>query len=231
MSLWPQVAGAAVVGGLLTVERKAFLQAALSRPVVASALIGACFGEVPAGLLVGAPLELLFLGSANLGASLADHETLAACAVAACSAVAARCLGGLSLPASTLALLALVPFGVLGRLLDGVDNRVHQHFADRAMALVEQGQYRKALRMNWRSLWFPWLLGGLSVALGAGLGMALGALVPQLSPRADRALAAAFLCSSAVCAAAAIRGARHPRGLLVALSTAAVALGAVLVSG
>jgi mannose/fructose/N-acetylgalactosamine-specific phosphotransferase system component IIC len=203
VSLWPHVGGAVVVGGLLTVERKAFLQAALSRPVVASALIGACFGEVPAALVVGAPLELLFLGSANLGASLADHETLAACAVAACSAVAARCLGGLSLPAATLALLVLVPFGVAGRLLDTVDNRVHQHFADRALVLVEQGKYGKALRMNWRSLWFPWLLGGLAVALGSAAGLGLGALVPGFSLRMDRALAAAFLFSSAVCAAAA----------------------------
>ena len=222
--------GAVGVGGLLTVERKAFLQAALSRPVVASALVGACFGEVPAALLVGAPLELLFLGSANLGASLADHETLAACAVAACSAVAARCLGGLSLPAATLALLTLVPFGIAGRMLDGVDNRVHQHFADRALVLVEQGRYGKALRMNWRSLWFPWLLGALAVALGSAAGLGLGALVPMLSARMDRALAAAFLFSSAVCAAAAVKGARHRKGVVFALGSAAVTLAVVLLS-
>jgi PTS system mannose-specific IIC component len=219
---------ATLVGGLLTVERKAFLQAALSRPLVASALLGACLGNVPAGLLVGAPLELLFLGTANLGASIADHETLAACAVAAASAAAAHSRGGLSLSASCLALLALVPFGLLGRIIDGAENRVHQRFADRAMQLVEQGQYRKALRMNWRSLWFPFTSGAVATLVGAGVGLALGRAVPNLPARAVPALSAAFLFASAICAAAAVRGARHPRGLLLALVSAGVTLGAVL---
>ena len=60
---------AAAAGGLLTVDRKAFLQAGLSRPLVACAVVGALLDQLAAGLLVGAPLELFFLGSANLGAA------------------------------------------------------------------------------------------------------------------------------------------------------------------
>jgi mannose/fructose/N-acetylgalactosamine-specific phosphotransferase system component IIC len=221
---------AAVVGGLLTVERKAFLQAGLSRPLVASALLGLCLGDVPAGLVVGAPLELLFLGAANLGASLSDHETLAACAVAAASAAAARGLGALSLPAAGLAMFALVPFGILGRLLDGAENQVHQKFADKAMQLVEQGQYRAALRMNWRALWFPFGSGAIATLVGAGAGLALAPALRDLGPHPRDALSSAFLFASAVCAAAAVRGARHPRGIIFALLAGAITLGAVMAS-
>ena len=219
---------AAAVGGLLSVERKAFLQAGLSRPLVASALVGACLGDLPAGLLVGAPLELLFLGSANLGAALTDHETLAACAVAAASAQAAQALGGLSLAASSLALVGLLPLALLGRRLDAAENRVHQRFADRALGLVEQGEYRAALRMNWRSLWFPFVTGAAATAVGAAVGAALGGVVPAFSAHVHAALSSAFLFASAACAAAAVRGTRHPRSALLAVVSAVVTLGAVI---
>lgn len=223
-----RLALAAAVGGLLTVERKAFLQAGLSRPLVTSALVGWCLGDLPAGLLVGAPLELLFLGAANLGASLSDHETLAACAISAASAAASVALGGMSLPAASLALLSLVPFGIAGRLLDGVETRVHQQFADRAMLLVEQGQYRAALRMNWRTLWFPFALGAASTLMGSVAGLGLGRVVAALEARPKGALSVAFLFASAVCAASAVRGARHPKGVWLALAAGAVTLGAVV---
>ena len=223
-----RVALAIAVGGLLTVERKAFLQAALSRPLIAGTLIGLCLGNAPAGVVVGAPLELLFLGSANLGAVLSDHETLAACAVAAASATAASVHGGLSIAASSLALLMLVPFAVVGRTLDRTENAVHQRFADRAVQLLDQGRYRAALRMNWRSLWVPFGFGASITGLGVGVGGALGELAPHFPERAQGAFATAFIFASAVCAAAAVRGARHPRGIALALASAAATAGAVL---
>jgi len=219
---------AAVVGGVLTVERRAFLQAGLSRPLVASALMGLCLGHLPAGLLVGAPLELLFLGSASLGAALPEHETLAACAVSAACAEAATTLGNLSLPAACLALLTLLPLALVGRKVDALENRVQQRFADRAMQLVEQRQYRRALRMNWRGLGFPFGSGVLTTALGLAVGFGLAALVPRLPPRATPALTTAFVFAAAVCAAAGVRGTRHPRGIALALVSAAVTLGVVL---
>ncbi|MBS2029862.1 MAG: PTS sugar transporter subunit IIC [Deltaproteobacteria bacterium] len=222
---------AAAVGGLLTVERRAFLQAGLSRPLVASALLGACLGQLPAGLLVGAPLELLFLGSASLGAVLPEHETLAACAVSAASAQAAATLGALSIPASCLALLALLPLAVVGRKVDALENRVQQRYADRAMQFVEQRQYRKALRMNWRGLGFPFGGGALTTAIGLGVGYGLAVLVPKLPVRAGPALTTSFVFAAAICAAAGVRGTRHPRGIALALVSAVVTLGAVLWGG
>jgi mannose/fructose/N-acetylgalactosamine-specific phosphotransferase system component IIC len=122
----------------------------------------------------------------------------------------------------------LVPFAVVGRALDRTENAVHQRFADRAMQLVEQGEYRAALRMNWRSLWVPFGFGASITGLGVGVGGALGQLAPHLPARAQSALGTAFIFALAVCAAAAVRGARHPKGVALALVSAAATAGAVL---
>ncbi|HEY0839142.1 MAG TPA: PTS sugar transporter subunit IIC, partial [Vulgatibacter sp.] len=91
MSALPVVA-AAVVGGLFAVERKALLQAQLSRPIVVGPVLGWILGDPLGGLVVGAPLELLWIGAANLGAALPQHETAAAAAIVT-SAVAAGARG------------------------------------------------------------------------------------------------------------------------------------------
>jgi PTS system mannose-specific IIC component len=217
-----------VVGGLLVVERNAFLQAGLARPLVACTLLGTCLGQTLAGVVVGAPLELFFLGAAHLGAALSDHETLASCAVSSAAAVACEELGRFSLVGCTLALLALLPFGLIGRATDGLDNRVRQHFADKAVVLMDEGRYRDALRMNWRALWFPWMVGALGVACGATVGLLIAWVVPQLSHRIARGITSSFLFASAACAAIASQASRHPRATWLATGSAVVTLGALL---
>ncbi|HSB20772.1 MAG TPA: PTS sugar transporter subunit IIC, partial [Anaeromyxobacteraceae bacterium] len=69
------------IAGLAAVERKGFLQAMLSRPIVLGPLAGLACGDAAAGLLAGAPLELLWLGAVNLGAAVPLHESLGAAAV------------------------------------------------------------------------------------------------------------------------------------------------------
>ena len=72
----------ALVAGLAAVERKGFLQAMLSRPIALAPLIGWALGDLEGGLLVAAPLELLWLGAVNLGAALPVHEALGTAAIA-----------------------------------------------------------------------------------------------------------------------------------------------------
>ncbi len=72
---------AALVGGLAAVERKGALQLMLSRPIVLAPLLGWALGDPRGGLMLGVPLELIFLGGVNLGGSLPDNETLLAAAL------------------------------------------------------------------------------------------------------------------------------------------------------
>ena len=51
------VAAAGAWGGLLALERRAFLQAMLSRPLVAATGMGLLLDDLPSGLFVGLLLE------------------------------------------------------------------------------------------------------------------------------------------------------------------------------
>ncbi|TNV52795.1 PTS sugar transporter subunit IIC, partial [Corallococcus exiguus] len=109
---WTQVALACLWGGLVAVERKAFLQAMLSRPLVAATFMGALLGDVGGGLSVGMLLELFYLGTANLGASLPENDTLAATGTAAAAATLTAATGAGSTPAIwSLAVLLFIGLG------------------------------------------------------------------------------------------------------------------------
>src|SRR5260370_10124980 len=94
MVVWSDVAFAGLLGGLLAVERRAFLQAMFSRPLVAGTGIGLVMDDLSSGLYVGLVLELFHLGSANLGAALPENDTLAATGVASAAAGVAGGTGG-----------------------------------------------------------------------------------------------------------------------------------------
>src|SRR6266404_2966302 len=74
---------AAFIGGLSALERKGALQLMLSRPIVLAPMLGWALGDAQGGLLLGIPLELLFLGGVNLGGNLPDNESLLAAALTA----------------------------------------------------------------------------------------------------------------------------------------------------
>src|SRR5258708_33974786 len=76
--LFALAAIAALLGGLSAVERKGAFQLMLSRPLVLSAVLGWALGDSSAGLMLGVPLEMLFLGGVNLGGNLPDNESLLA---------------------------------------------------------------------------------------------------------------------------------------------------------
>lgn len=59
----------ALLGGLLGMDVVTFPQAMISRPIVATTLAGAFIGNAPAGLVMGAVLELLALETLPFGAS------------------------------------------------------------------------------------------------------------------------------------------------------------------
>src|ERR1700738_3765967 len=65
----------------------------LSRPLVLAPLLGWALGDARSGLMLGVPLELLFLGGVNLGGSIPENETLLAGALTA-ALVPAGLIGG-----------------------------------------------------------------------------------------------------------------------------------------
>jgi mannose/fructose/N-acetylgalactosamine-specific phosphotransferase system component IIC len=212
MVVWYQVALAGLWGGLLAVERKAFLQAMFSRPLVAATGMGLLLGDVDSGLYVGMLFELYHLGSANLGAALPDHDTLAATATAAAAAAMAQAGGGGGTPAiwsSAIILFAWV--GVLGRRMDQSLQPYNTRLAQKALVRAEAGDLNRAVRQNLWGMWPHLVLFGLATAACAVIGYRLGPLLEQLPLRLSRGLAWAYPAMTSVAAAIAVRGshARH----------------------
>ena len=228
---WAQVALAGVWGGLVAVERKAFLQAMFSRPLVAATLMGALLGDVPAGLFVGMLLELFHLGGANLGASLPDHDTLSATGASAGAVCMAAALGVDSSPALwSLAVLLFVGLGRTGRWVDRRLERYSARLARKALASAEAGQLTRAMRQNLWGMWPHFVLFGLLTSACALAGFVLGPLVPRLPGPLLRGLTWAYPAMASVCAAIAAHGSHARRASFYAsLGAGAVCLAVLLV--
>lgn len=220
---------ATLLSGVLGLERKAFLQAMLSRPLVAGALVGIALDRSVEGLAIGAGLELFFLGAVNLGAALPDNELFTTVAAAGCAcALASRT--SLPMPATlACAVLVTLPAGKVGKATDRLSERLN----GLVMAVVEgEGdaqRIRTRLRHNLYGMWIPFAATAATFLAGSFLGSivlppALARLAPAMAtlPRGLSLVWAAFL---VVGAAAAVRTARTSRAFFWAAASAVLAAG------
>lgn len=230
-----QVALAGLWGGLVAVERKAFLQAMLSRPLVCATLMGLLLGDLNAGLSVGVLLELFFLGSASLGAALPDNDALAASGTAAAAATMAAATGAGSTPAIwSLAVLLFIGLGRVGRWLERLLEVHSARLARVALASAEAGNLTRAMRQNLWGMWPHFLLYGAVTSGCAVLGFALGGALERLPPSMLpllRGLAWAYPAMASVAAAIAVQGSHARRAPLYAgLAAVGVTLAALVLA-
>ncbi len=228
---WTQVALAGVWGGLVAVERKAFLQAMFSRPLVAATAMGLLLNDVPSGLFIGMLLELFHLGTANLGASLPDNDTLSATGTSAAAATMAAATGAGSTPALwSIAILLFIGLARLGLQVDRVLERYSSRLARKAMASAEAGQLTRAMQQNLWGMWPHFVLFGAITSACALAGFFLGPLLERLPLPVLRGLAWAYPAMASVAAAIAARGSHARRAPLFAgLGAGVVALAVLLV--
>ena len=226
---WYQVALAGLWGGLLGLERRAFLQAMLSRPLVAATGMGLLLDDVSSGLMVGMLLELYYLGSAAMGAALPQHDTLAAAGATAAAATLARATGAGSTPAIWSAALLLGPLlGHAGRLVDRSLERYSSRLAKKAAASTEAGDLPGAVQQNLWGLWLHFALFGLATSVCALAGALVEPLYARLPLGVLRGLAWAYPAMASVAAGLAARGARTRWGAAFA-GTAAALVAVVMV--
>jgi len=202
-------------GALATLERRAFLQAMFSRPLVAATGMGLILGQLQTGLYLGMVLELFYLGTASLGAALPENDTLAATGTTAAAATMAFQTGGGGTPALwSLSLLLFAGLGLLGRAVDhrleGYSSRLSVH----GLELAEHGELERAVRQNLWGIW-PYAVAYFFLnAACAAVGLGIGKLVSELPLLALRGLAWAFPAMASVAAAVAARGS-HARNAAV----------------
>jgi PTS system mannose-specific IIC component len=169
-----------LVAGLAAIERKGFLQAMLSRPIVLAPLTGWALGDLAAGVLLAPVLELLWLGAVNLGAAVPAHEALGTAAIVGSAAMAARALGTPVTPEiAAFAMLVAVPSALLGRLGERGAEAWNARIVSRAEAELSVHHLRRAALCNLYGL-------GISFGLSAVLAPLTAALAAWAVPAALR---------------------------------------------
>ncbi len=206
-----------VWGGLMALERRAFLQAMLSRPLVAATVTGLIAEDVLSGLFVGLVFELFHLGGASLGGAHADHDTLPAVAAAGLAGSVGHATGNDATPAIwALSILVCAPFGRAGLLLENrLDLRARKYFG-RALTAVEAGNVRSAARQNLRAMWPQFVFYGLICAAAEASGPQVARVAAELPAAVMRGLAWAYPALGVVAAAVAVHGSHAPRRLHIA---------------
>ena len=218
----------AIVAGLAAVERKGFLQAMLSRPVALAPIAGWAMGDLRAGLLLAAPLELLWLGAVNLGASLPAHEALATVAITGGAVLSARALGtAVTADVALLSIVVCAPMALVGRTADRRVERWNDRLADRAEAELAAGHPRTAARTNLRGLALPFAVAAVLAPLGAAVAAAVVPAVVHALPSAAAPLRLGFLAFAALACATGARAlrVRSAPGWFFAAFAGALALG------
>jgi len=123
---------------------------AFRNPVVLGVVIGWIFGDVSAGLLYGATIQLLYMGGIEAGGNIPSDRALAACI-----AIPAALQNGLD---PNTAVTLAVPFGVLGVLINNVRRTINSFYNTQADKFVSEHQYE---RLSLFSFVIPWLTNGL----------------------------------------------------------------------
>jgi mannose/fructose/N-acetylgalactosamine-specific phosphotransferase system component IIC len=126
--------------GFLSLDATAVGQFMLSRPVAVGALVGLLTGHPEVGLLVGALVELIWIGEVPVGSHLpADLLILAGVA----TALAAELVKGGAPPeaAMTFAIGTAIPLAILSTELEGILRRLHVRWAHFAQRMAGSGHF------------------------------------------------------------------------------------------
>lgn len=205
-------------GGLMALERRAFLQAMVSRPLVAATVTGLLLEDMLAGLFIGLVFELLHLGGASLGGAHSDHDTLPAVAAAGLAASVGQASGSDATPAIwALSILLCAPFGRAGLMLENrLDLRARKYFG-RALTAADAGNLRKVSGQNLRAMWPQFVFYGLICGLAVAVGPQVAALKAMMPLPLLRGLAWAYPAMGVAASAIAVQGSHAPSRLRIAL--------------
>lgn len=222
----------ALVAGLAAVERKGFLQAMLSRPIALAPLAGWALGDLDGGLLVAAPLELLWLGAVNLGAALPVHEALGTAAIVGGAVLAGRALGaGTSPEVAILSVLICAPVALLGRKAERLVELWNERLAARAEAELAVHHPLAVARANWYGLVLPFGIAAVLAPAGAAAAeLAIPALLRAM-PGAHEPLRTGFYAFAAFACASGAKALRARSAPLLFFAALAMGLAVALAAG
>lgn len=110
------------------------------RPIVVSPVIGALLGDLHTGVLVGATLELVFMGAIQIGAAV-PPDVLVGAGLGTAFAIQSG-------QGADIALALALPIAILAQSLKVVVFIIRSWFMDLAMKLAEAGDIRRMYALN-----------------------------------------------------------------------------------
>lgn len=177
-----------IVGGILCLDR-IFIQALISRPIVAAPVIGLILGDPYTGLIAGAFIELFWIDRLPIGADIPPNDTIAAVLIAAGAIESGRILGHLPQGLIALAVLIFIPIAVLAQTMELWVVRGNEKLAKDALSDAFHGDIRSISRNHLRAALRGWLLpaGMILITLPVGIGV-MTWVYPRLTPWIIRGL-------------------------------------------
>jgi len=186
--MWHSIVCASLAGGILCLDR-IFLQALISRPIVAGPVVGLVLGDLRTGLIAGAFIELLWIDRLAVGAYIPPNETLVAILTTAVSIIIGSAHGGTTPEIIAAAVLFYVPMGLAGRTMDSRLAIFNNRLSRRVINAAGRGDIRGIERLHLAGLvtYFAVTTAVLFTALAAG-SVALMFLYPLFGERVHAAL-------------------------------------------
>jgi len=127
-----------LVGGLLSLDSTAALQVMLSQPLVAGSVAGLLAGDVATGLVVGATLQLVWIGVLPVGAAPFPDGAVAGVAGVGAAAMLSRSGVPMSLAIACGTGLGLCA-GAAGQKVTSRVRRTNVRYSDLAQSRAEEG--------------------------------------------------------------------------------------------
>lgn len=141
-----------VAGSALGLDRRGAFQFMVSQPLVVVPALGLLLGHMDMALWLGAVLQLLWMSSLLVGASVPPNETLASAAIGGMVLVYGRHVEPPDMAVLALAILVGAPLGHAGRLLDMYLDRLNLRLSDRADEAARDGRPGMLDRLPWMGL-------------------------------------------------------------------------------
>lgn len=139
---------AGVLAMLVGIDRIAFAQFMISRPIVVGPLIGLALGNAMVGLEVGMLLELLWLGRLPVGAAIPPDDTQVTVGATILALSMERLLGLSGMPMVLLCVLTAIPLGKFGQTFDRMARSFNDRYNDRALAALENNDLTRVERLH-----------------------------------------------------------------------------------
>jgi mannose/fructose/N-acetylgalactosamine-specific phosphotransferase system component IIC len=181
------IVGTAVIGGLIGLDRTAVGQFMISQPIVAGPIVGWMLGDLTAGIMIGAVLELIWVVDMPVGTFVPANSTVSAVSATAIAALVGH--GAAGLPLIGFSLLMTTGMAPVTMMVDTVIRKTNSRLVFVASAVSSAPSGRTLARAQLFGLAMFYLKTFLLYLVFLPAGIVAASLFNRLPEQVHRAMA------------------------------------------